>query len=114
MAELEQKKQEKIHELTDRISKSIIDHTADFEDDLKDHQMFAAIIFAVYCTISSLMEYYKPGHPEAWYEECSYNCIIKMLTDYRSSIVSYNCATELLTKLRSSIVDNPQEKESNK
>lgn len=97
MTELEQKKQEKIHELTDRISESIIDHTADFEGDLEYHQMYAAITFAAFCTISSLMEYYKPGHPEEWYEKCSYEHITKLLTDYRSSIV-----------------DAPQETKSNK
>ena len=97
MTELEHKKQEKIHELTDRIGEAIIDLTAEYEDVLEKHQMYAAITFAAFCTISSLMEYHKPGHTEEWYEKRSYERIVKMLTDYRSSIV-----------------DNPQETESNK
>lgn len=97
MTELEPKKQEKIHELTDRIGETIIDLTAEYESVLENHQMFAAITFAAFCTIASLMEYSRPGYTEAWYEKNSYNLITKLLTDYRSSIV-----------------DNPQEKESNK
>lgn len=83
--------------MTDRIGETIIDLTAEYEDDLKNHQIFAAITFAAFCTIASLMEYYKPGHPEEWYEECSYERI-----------------TELLANYRSSIVDAPQETKSNK
>lgn len=97
MTELEPKKQEKIHELTDRIGETIIDLTAEYEDDLEYHQMYAAITFAAFCTISSLMEYYCPGYTDAFYEECSYEHITKLLTEYRSSIV-----------------DAPQETESNK
>lgn len=97
MTELEQKKQEKIQELTDRIGEAIIDLSAEYEDVLMDRHIFAAITFAAFCTISSLMEYLKPGHREEWYENFSYNCITKLLTDYRSSIV-----------------DNPQETDSNK
>ena len=97
MTELEPKKQDKIHELTDRIGETIIDLTAEYESVLEHHQMFAAITFAAFCTIASLMEYYKPGHPEEWYEKCSYERITKLLSDYRSSIV-----------------DNPQETDSNK
>ncbi|MCQ2279092.1 MAG: hypothetical protein MJZ62_07315 [Bacteroidales bacterium] len=97
MAELEHKKQEKIHELTDRIGEAIIDLTAEYEGDLEYHQMYAAITFAAFCTIASMMQYKEPGNPEEWYEERSYERITKMLTDYRSSIV-----------------DNPQETDSNK
>lgn len=97
MTELEHKKQEKIHELTDRIGETIIDLTAEYEDVLEHHQMFAAITFAAFCTIAGLMEYYKPGNTEEWYEKRSYECITKLLTDYRSSIV-----------------DAPQETDSNK
>lgn len=97
MTELEPKKQEKIHELTDRIGEAIIDLTAEYEDVLKDRHLFAAITFAAFCTIASLMEYLKPGHSEEWYENFSYNCITQLLANYRSSIV-----------------DNPQETEPNK
>ena len=97
MAETQQEKQEKLHELTDRICKAIIDLTAEYEGDLEYHQMYAAITFAAFCTISSLMEYYCPGYTDAFYEECSYEHITKLLTEYRSSIV-----------------DAPQETESNK
>lgn len=90
-------KQERIHELTDRIGEAIIDLTAEYEDVLEKHQMYAAITFGAFCTIASLMEYYCPGYTEEFYEGCSYEHITKMLTEYRSSIV-----------------DNPQEKESNK
>lgn len=83
--------------MTDRIGEAIIDLTAEYEGDLEYHQIFAAITFAAFCTIASLMEYYKPGHPEEWYEKCSYEHITKLLTDYRSSIV-----------------DAPQETKSNK
>lgn len=83
--------------MTDRIGETIIDLTAEYEDVLENHQIFAAITFAAFCTIASLMEYYKPGDPEESYEKCSYERITKLLTDYRSSIV-----------------DAPQETESNK
>ena len=83
--------------MTDRIGETIIDLTAEYEDVLKNHQMFAAVTFAAFCTIASLMEYYNPGHPEEWYEKRSYERITKLLTDYRSSIV-----------------DAPQETKSNK
>lgn len=97
MTELQPQKQEKIQELTDRIGETIIDLAAEYEDDLMDRHIFAAITFAAFCTISSLMEYLKPGHPEEWYEEFSYNCITQLLANYRSPIV-----------------DAPQETESNK
>lgn len=97
MAELEHKKQEKIHELTNRIGETIIDLTAEYEGDLEYHQMYAAITFAALCTIASMMQYKEPGEPEDSYEKRSYERITKLLTDYRSSIV-----------------DAPQETESNK
>lgn len=89
--------QEKMQELTDRLGRAIIDLTAEYEDDLKDRHIFGAITFAAFCTIASLMEFYKPGHSEEWYENRSYKLITKWLTDYRSSIV-----------------DNPQKTDSNK
>lgn len=97
MAETQQEKQEKIHELTDRICRTIIDLTAEYESDLEYHQMYAAITFAAFCSISSMMQFKYPGQPDAHYEKRSYERIVKLLTDYRSSIV-----------------DNPQETDSNK